>query len=614
MHKIKIPLSLLFVMLIALLSRSISANDKVTSAPEKLHKIMLMAHRGKAKGLKKWAATAAYLTEKIPGHRFELVPLDWEGMRNYIQTGQADFVLSNPGMYVEFEAEYGIKRLVTLKNRRLDKVVHNFGSIIFKRKDRSDIQNVNDLKGKHLMMSSHNAWGGWQLGWWEMLQQDFDPYSDLAKLSASKNHDKTVMAVLSGEVDAGVCRTDTVERLAAAGKINLSDIALITSKNIQNPQFPFLLSTHLYPEWPFAATKNISGALLEDVTKVLLNMPKNSQAALQGKYSGWTVPDNYQPVHEVLRTLKIRPYEHYGEISYQALIKQYWPLFIMTIFFVIVIIMWNIHFRIINKQLLLSKNSLKLAKKNAEKANQAKSEFLANMSHELRTPMNGVLGITELLMNTTLTKIQRDYLETIYVSGETLLLVLNDILDSSKMESGEIFFQENNFNPNDIVEHITQLLTQSASNKGIELISQISIPEPPCFAVGDPDRLRQILMNLANNAIKFTDKGEVCLSVKILNCELDRIQCYFEVTDTGIGIRESEQKHLFEAFKQVDSSDTRKYMGTGLGLSISKKLIEDMGGEIGVESEIGKGSRFWFSIELACIKKREKEFYHQLEH
>jgi len=289
------------------------SQNVVSDKAEQVHKIMLMAHKGKEKGLKRWTATADYLSEQIPGHRFELVPLDWDGMREYIKTGQAEFVLSNPGLYVEFEVKYGLRRLATLINLRQGKAVNRFGSVIIKRADRDDIQSIEDLKGKRLMMSSHSAWGGWQVGWMEMLEQGFDPYQDLAQLSTSGSHDKTVMAVLSGEVDAGVCRTDTLEKLANQGKINLEDIALISSKNESYPDFPFLLSTELYPEWPFSAMPGVDNDLLKKVSSALIRMPENSSAAVTGKYAGWTVPDNYQKIHTVFRTLKIPPYENFSE-------------------------------------------------------------------------------------------------------------------------------------------------------------------------------------------------------------------------------------------------------------------------------------------------------------
>ncbi len=336
------------------------------------HKIMIMAHKGQAHAIKKWRATVEYLTTQIAQHSFELVPMDWAGMRNYMKEAKADFVLSNPSMYVEFEAKYGIKRLVTLKNKRLNKVVPQFGSVIFKRADRYDINHIKDLKGKHLSLSSHSSWGGWQLSWWEMLQQGFDPYADLGQLSLSNNQAKTVMLVVSGEADAGVCRTDTIERLINQGKIKRKDIALISSKNADYPDFPFLLSTHLYPEWPFAATKNISTELSEQVTKALLDMPADSKAAQQGKYMGWTVADNYQPVHEVLRTLKVTPYEHYGEISFEELIHQYWLVITIISMLMMVIIFWTFRFRILNTQLFDSQQKISRAHRLIE---QSLNEF-----------------------------------------------------------------------------------------------------------------------------------------------------------------------------------------------------------------------------------------------
>ena len=312
--KINITLSASLLLLLAVIqptSAQIVSHSQYTPAgkTQQIHKIMLMAHKGKEKGLKLWSATADYLTAQIPGHRFELVPLDWDEMRDYIKTGNAEFVLSNPGLYVEFEVEYGVRRLATRMNLRQGKAVNRFGSVIIKRSDRDDIQSIHDLKGKHLMMSNHGAWGGWQVAWMEMLKQGFNPYEELARISASGSHEKTVKAVLSGEVDAGVCRTDTLETLADKGEIDLNEITLISSKNEKYPEFPFLLSTDLYPEWPFSALPGVDDELLKNVSSALIQMPGNSQAARAGNYAGWTVPDNYQKIHAVFRTLQLPPYE-----------------------------------------------------------------------------------------------------------------------------------------------------------------------------------------------------------------------------------------------------------------------------------------------------------------
>ncbi len=312
--KINITLSASLLLLLAVIqpvSAQIESHSQYSPAEStvQIHKIMLMAHKGKEKGLKLWSATADYLTAQIPGHRFELVPLDWDEMRDYIKTGDAEFVLSNPGLYVEFEVEHGVRRLATRMNLRQGKAVNRFGSVIIKRSDRDDIQSIHDLKGKHLMMSNHGAWGGWQVGWMEMLKQGFNPYKELSRISVSGSHEKTVKAILSGEVDAGVCRTDTLETLADKGEIDLNEISLISSKNEEYPGFPFLLSTDLYPEWPFSALPGVDDELLKNVSSALIQMPRNSQAARAGNYAGWTVPDNYQEIHAVFRTLQLPPYE-----------------------------------------------------------------------------------------------------------------------------------------------------------------------------------------------------------------------------------------------------------------------------------------------------------------
>jgi len=285
-------------------------------------RIGVLSHRGDEATLQHWSKTADYLTNALPGYRFVIDPLDFEEVDDAVATGMVDFILVNPAIYVNLEVRHRVSRIATLKNRWGSNAYNVFGGVIFARAERYDLNTLEDLKGATFAAVDETSLGGFQMALRELKAAGINPYRDMKDVTFAGTHDKVVMAVREGRVDAGTVRTDILERMADEGRIKLSEFRIINQQT--HADFPMLHSTRLYPEWPFSKVRHTPNQLARKVSIALAEMPEDDSAAIAGSYAGWTIPLDYQPVHDLLQELMLPPYQHPDRFTLIDVLQRYW--------------------------------------------------------------------------------------------------------------------------------------------------------------------------------------------------------------------------------------------------------------------------------------------------
>jgi len=652
------------VLLLLVGSTGVSMAAEQATAPQaapRVLKIAVVAIRGKAHAQRQWGPTAEYLSEHVPGYRFIIEPLDWAGIRRAVDADTVDFVLTNPGMYVEFEVFHGLRRIVTLKNLRLGKPYTEFGAVLFRRADRTDLRSVRDLVGKRFAAVNETAFGGWYMGWRQLLELGVDPYKDFAKLYFTGSHDQVVYDVRDGKADAGNVRTDTLERMAAEGKINRKDFALVYRNREYGVRFPFALSTRLYPEWPFAIMPKTPQELAEKVAIALMSIPPDSAAAKAGKYSGWTVPANYQPVRETLRMLRVPPYQDYGKITLRELLTQYWHLIGLVLLLLAVSSFASVYFRRLNLRLTETQRQLRSELTERLRAEQglmkasadlhAKNEELeqtlaqvrrmqeqivvqekmaslgaltAGIAHEIKNPLNFIVNFSDLCLDLTkelgeeigrlegkLDEEAAGYLkeilgdlngnaEKINAHGKRADSIVRNMLEHSRGQTGE----PRSTDLNALVEEYVNLAYHGirASDSGFNVSIQSDYGDDVGMVDLVPQDFSRVVLNLVNNACYAVHQRTASAPdgyVPTVSVATRQRGDEVEVCirDNGPGIPTEVRDKIFQPFFTTKPTGS----GTGLGLSISYDIVvQEHQGSIEVRSEPDRFTEFTIRLPIAA--------------
>lgn len=590
----------LSVLVLLILYSGVTAADEI--------KIALRAHNGVNAGIKQWQATAEYLNKKIPEHHFTLHPFEnISELNQAISRKEYDFCINNPSSFIKHKINYNSLPLATLINKRQGKGYTRFGSVIFTRSDRQDINKLSDLKNKSFIAVEELAFGGWRVAWDELLKNNINPFSDFkSMIFAGGLQPNVVFSVRDGGADAGAVRTDMLERLDASGQINIQDFKVIGKK--ESKEFPFLHSTSLYPEWVFSTTRSVSSKLKTQVVSALFSIKSDSDAALKGKYVGWTSPLDYSSVERLLKRLHVGPYNVATMSSFERLKSQYaLPILFLAIAFIFLTILilfilrQNSHIRQAKKLLqqeIVSRQELERQLMHIQKM-ESLGQLTGGIAHDFNNMLASILGYTELSIGLETarhdSKLQK-YLTQVLTTGDRAKNLISQMLAFSRTEDSSN--KTETILVTDIIEDARKLLRPLLPST---INFEIKDNPEKLYVKVNRVMLDQVLMNICINAKDampgFTGSGSITISTNIQTYDL--IQCnschqnitgtyvVIEIEDNGTGMDSDCQKRLFEPF--FTTKDVGK--GTGMGLSMVHGIIHEHSGHLIVESEINIGTK-----------------------
>lgn len=633
--------------------------------PEQSIKIGVLAERGVKRCREKWEPTVEYLGRTIQGYTFELVPMDSDEIFPAVEKQQVDFVLVNSSYYVQLEMLYGVSRLATLKNLWLGKSYTNYAGVIFTRADREDIKEICNLKDKTFMAVDEQSFGGWQMAWYELKVNGIDPHKDFASLSFGGTHDAVVHAVRNGKVDAGTVRSDTLEDMETEGKIKLADFHVIRSHDCPlGEEFPFVHSTHHYPEWPMANLKHTSISMAEKVLAALLNMPADSAAAKAANCTGWTVPNHYQSVHNCLKKLHVGPYKDYGKVTVGQITRQYWSWLAGIAVLGSMIAIFTFYTTTLNARLRqsitdrkkteeaittayeqLKQSNMELKEVQSQLVQNEKlasiGQLAAGVAHEMNTPVGFVAGNFQTL-ESHLKKIlglfamhdklagqvetsENPQIRTIvdgigqFRDDMQIDFILEDIkrlFDDSRegldrtieiiqnLRDFSRIDQPGSRDECDLNEGIKSTLVVAGNEIKYDADVKTEFSELPLFFCHS-GQINQVLLNIlvnASQAIKSQERDDRGTITIRTYASDDGSVC--EISDDGPGIPPDILSKIFDPFFTTKPPGK----GTGLGLSVSYGIVVNKhNGELLVDSTVGEGTKFTIKLPIDTKENDEKE-------